>query len=186
MFFKFKNNNSGFTLIELLVVMVVMITVGLIVVSILVSSLRGADKATTIEAVRQNGNYTVLQMSRMIEFAQSFGGVSVDNSGYTIFCPIATPSAQYKYVKITSFDGGQSIFSCDLPAGKIASNGASFLNTNEVTLSSCYFTCARDNLSQSPAIGINFTLNQKSSSSFFEKKATIPFSTSVVIRNLNK
>lgn len=187
--FKIQNSKfktiSGYTLIELLVVMGVMLTVGLIVVSILVSSLRGVNKASTIETVRQNGNYTILQLSRMIEFAQSFGGVSSDGtSPYTINCPQTSPIPTYKYIKITSFDSAQTIFSCD--SVKIASNGASFINTTDVSISGCYFTCTRQNLSQSPVIGINFTLSQQSTSSFFEKKASIPFSTSVVIRNLNK
>lgn len=176
--------SSGYTLIELLVVMSVMITVGFIVLSILVSSLRGTNKASTIETIRQNGNYTILQMSRMIEFAQSFGGLSSNGSSpYTITCPQTSPIPTYNYIKITNFDGGQTIFSCDLAGGKIASNGASFINTNDVGLSKCSFTCTRNNISQSPVVGINFTLTQKSSSSFFEKQATIPFSTSVVVRN---
>ncbi len=181
---KFKTS-FGYTLIELLVVMGVMLTVGLIVVSILVSSLRGLNKASTIETVRQNGNYAILQISRMIEFAQSFGGVSSDGiAPYAITCPQTSPTPTYKYLKITSFDSFQTIFSCDL--GKIASNGASFINTTDVSISNCYFTCTRQNLSQSPAVGINFTLSQQSTSNFFEKKASILFSTSVVIRNLNK
>lgn len=180
---KFKN---GYTLIELLVAMTVIITVGLIVVAILVSSLRGTNKATSIENVRINGNYAILQISRMIEFAQNFEGVYPDSQGlYTIAC---VPTTHYTNVKITSFDNGQTIFSCNLSQSPavISSNSASFINTNDVTLTSCYFTCSRTNMSQPPTIGINFTLSQKSSSSFFENQASIPFSTSVVIRNLNK
>lgn len=183
-------SQRGYTLVELLVVMVVTITVGFIVVSVLVSSLRGTNKATTIETVRQNGNYTILQMSRMIEFAQGFVGVSLDGtpSSYSISCPLQSPALQYKYLKITSFDGGSTTFACNFSVNPavIASNSASFINTNEVSLSACYFTCTRNNLSQPPTIGINFTLEQQSSSSLFEKRASIPFSTSVVIRNLNK
>lgn len=187
--------SNGYTLIELLVAMTVIITVGLIIVAILVSSLRGTSKATSIENVRINGNYAILQMSRMIEFAQSFGGASLDGSTYSITCPSVSPNPTYKYIKITSFDNGQTILSCNSPLlnpQTIASqSGAivppvSLIDTNNVLLSNCYFTCSRTTVSQPPTIGINFTLSQKSSSSFFEKQALIPFSTSVVIRNLNK
>lgn len=192
-----KNEQTkGYTLIELLVAMTVIITVGLIVVAILVSSLRGTNKAISIENVRVNGNYAILQISRMIEFAQGFKGVSSDPQGslssYTIACSSAT---QYKYIKITSFDNGETILSCNSPLlnpPTIASqSGAivpptSIIDTGNVSLSNCYFTCSRTNISQPPIIGVNFTLSQKSSSSFFEKQASIPFSTSVVIRNLNK
>lgn len=188
-----KNLQRGYTLIELLVVMTVLITVGLIVVAILVSSLRGTSKATSIENVRNNGNYAILQISRMIEFAQGFKGVSPDGTNpYTITCPQASPTPTYNYIKITSFDNGETIFACDFSKSPavISSRSASLvnplINTNDVTLTSCYFTCSRTNMSQPPIIGINFTLTQQSSSSFFEKQASIPFSTSVVIRNLNK
>lgn len=178
---------SGYTLIELLVAMTVIITVGLIVVAILVSSLRGTNKATSIENVRINGNYAILQISRMIEFAQGFEGVSVDGSAssYSLSC---SPATQYKYIKITSFDNGETILACDFSRNPavISSKSASFINTDDVTLTSCYFTCSRSNISQPPIIGVNFALSQKSPSSFFEKQASIPFSTSVVIRNLNK
>lgn len=180
-------NSKGYTLVELLIVMIVMVTVGMIVAVILVSSLRGTNKAKTIESIRKNGNYTILQMSKMIEFAQSFQGVSADGvSAYTTTC--STPTAQYKYLKITSFDNLQTTFACNLSANPpiISSNSASFINTSEVALTTCYFTCSRTNISDLPVIGISLTLTQKSTSNFFENKYTIPFQTSVVMRNLNK
>ena len=174
-------SNKGYTLIELLAVMIIMITVGLIIATILVSSLRGSNKTNTIESIRQNGNYTILQISKMLEFAQSFQGVSNDDINYLPNC--SSPATQYKYIKITSFDNQPTTFSCR--ANDIASNGASLINTNEVSLGPCSFTCSR-NLSLPPTIGIAFTLLQKSTSSFFEKQATIDFQTSVILRNLNK
>lgn len=179
----------GYTLIELLAVMVVMITIGIIIASILVSALRGTSKANVIEEVRNNGNFTIQQMGKMIGFAQNFSGVSKDNVTYTTNCTVV-PSPQYRHIKIKSFDDKQTIFSCNLLGNPptIASNGASFLDTNKVTLDpdSCFFTCSQINISEAPVIGINFTLSQKTTSSFFEQKATIPFQTSVTMRNLNE
>jgi len=177
-------NSKGYTLIELLAVMVVMITVGLIVATILVSSLRGSNKTNTINTIRQNGNYTILQISKMLEFAQSFGGVyDPQTSSYRTDC--SSPSSQYNSIKITSFDNGTTTFSCNLPNAKISSNSASLINSNEVSLTQCYFTCSR-NVSVPPTIGINFTLSQKSATAPFEKRETINFQTSVLMRNLNK
>ncbi|HZQ29661.1 MAG TPA: type II secretion system protein [Patescibacteria group bacterium] len=180
------NNQKGYTLLELLAVMIVMAAVGLIVATILVSSLRGSNKTNVIDTVRENGNYTIQQMSKMIEFAQSFQGVSTTGTSYSSACTV--PSTHYSYIKITSFDNGQTIFSCNMTSNPktIASNSASFINTKDVSVVDCYLTCTRNNLSQSPTIGINFTLSQNSQSAFFEKKASIVFGTSVVIRNLNK
>src|SRR5258708_2486765 len=127
---KFKkefNNEFGYTLLELLAVMIVMAAIGLIVSTILVSTLRGSNKTNTINTVRENGNYTILQMSKMIEFAQSFGGVSTDNITYSSTC--SSPSTHYSFVKIMSFDNAQTIFSCNMSANPktIASNSASFI-----------------------------------------------------------
>lgn len=178
-------NSKGYTLIELLIVMVVMITVGLIVATILVSSLRGTNKTNTINTIRENGNYAQLQISKMLEFAQSFGGVSPNGNPGTYITNCLSPTTQYNFVKITSFDNGQTVFSCNTSASIIASNGASLINSSDVSLSSCYFTCSR-NVSQPPIIGINFTLSQKSPNAIFEKRASILFETSVILRNLNK
>lgn len=185
----------GYTLIELLAVMVVMITVGIIIASILVSALRGTSKTNVIEEIRNNGNFTIQQMGKMIGFAQNFSGASTDNVTYTTNCT-AAPSPQYRYIKIKSFDDKETIFSCDLLRNPptIASESAncklpncgSLLNTNKVTLDSCHFTCSQINITEPPVIGIQFTLSQKTTSGFFEQKATIPFETSVTMRNLNE
>lgn len=178
---------KGYSLIELLVVMMVLVTVGFILATILVSSLRGTNKAVTTETVRRNGNYTILQMSKMIEFSQNFIGVSNDGSTYVSTCPSVSPPVQYRYIKIRSFDNFDTTFSClarqDAP---IASNEASLVNTNEVAVTACYFTCDRSNISQPPIIGISFTLSQKEVSSFFEKRASIPFQTSVRMKNITR
>ncbi len=180
-------NSKGYSLIELLIVMIVLITVGFIVATILVSSLRGTTKAITTETIRRNGNHAILQMSKMIEFAQNFIGVSNDNSTFTSLCPVASPVPHYNYVKIKSFDNADTTFSCFLNTNApIASNGASFVNPDEVSVTKCYFTCDRSNISQPPVIGISFELSQKEVSNFFEKRATIPFETSVTMRNLNR
>lgn len=180
-----KKTRNGYTLIELLIVMVVLVTVGVIVAGIIVSSLRGTNKATTIETVRKNGNYAILQISRMIEFAQSFGGVSLNGSSYSTLCP-SQNSPSYKYLKIISFDNGQTIFSCS--SNTISSGSASLINTALVTAptSTCYFTCLRSGIYEPPTIGIDFTLSQQGSSNLFENKYIIPFETTVQMRNLNK
>lgn len=161
----------------------IMITVGMIITTILVSSLRGSNKSNIVNTIRQNGNYSILQISKMLEFAQTFGGVSTDGTTYISDC--SSPGTPYSFIKIKSFDNGQTIFSCNIPASSIASNGASLIDSSSVSVSSCSFTCSR-NISVPPTIGINFTLTQKGSGGLFEKQEKINFQTSVIMRNLNK
>ena len=201
---KIKNSEKGYTLVELLTVIVIMVVVGMIVTGIIVSSLRGTNKSTVLDNVRENGNYAIVQMSKMLTFSRVFNGVSTDGISYTTNCTIAatptpapsttpaptpTPVA-YKYIKITGFDGGTTVFGCnsptDTPPSTIASNSSSLIDSSTVSVdyNSCYFTCSQNTLTEPPTIGINFQLSQVSASSFVEKNASIPFSTSVTMRNI--
>jgi|SRR3989344_3429504 len=187
--FSIFNSNKGYTLIELLAVIIILVAVGTIITSILVSSLRGGNRSNTVNEVRQNGNHMLSQMSKMIAYAKSFDGVSIDGVNYVKDCvvtipppPTPTPTpASYSYVKITSFDGGQTVFSCG--NGTIASNGASFINTTNLSVSSCSFSCNQTNFLSAPTIDINFTLSKINSGFFLENQTTIPFETSVTPRN---
>lgn len=188
---KNKNYQRGFTFIELLVVSIAIIAVSVVTGSILTSALRGTNKANTINSIRQNGNYALIQMGKAIQYAKSFDGVSTDDTTYVTNCIVPTPTPtpiQYKYIKVTSFDNTQTTFACLPPSSptNIASNSANLLDTNVVTLSSCFFTCTQSKISEMPVIGIQFTLSQKSSSGLFENKATIPFQATVIMRNIGK
>ena len=188
--FKIKNCQKGYTLVELLAVIIILITVGTIITSILVTSLRGGNKSNTTNDVRQNGNYIITQMSKMILYAKSFDGVSRDNSvgSYISDCiviqppPPALPLAPvpYKYIKISSFDGGQTIFSC--ANGTISSGSAALLSSN-FSVTSCNFYCTQTNLLSVPTININFTLSKANAGFFVENQTIIPFETSITPRN---
>lgn len=182
-------NNKGYTLIELLAVIIILVSVGTIITAILVTSLRGGNKSNTTNEVRQNGNYIISQMSKMIAYARSFDGVSTDGVTYTADCTVTQPPAPtptfapvlYRYIKITSFDGGQTVFSCT--ASSIASNGAVLTNSANLNVSSCSFYCSQANVLAPPTVNVNFTLSKANSGFFVENQTTIPFETSITPRN---
>ncbi len=184
------NFQGGYTLIELLAVMVVMVAVGIVVSAILVSSLRGSNKTTVLNDIRQSGSYPIIQMSKMIGFAKSFDGVSTDGVLYVTDCTSVavgantpTPTPVYQYVKISTFDNSTIIFSCEGNPLTVASNGASLINTGQVKVNSCSFSCTQSYVTQPPAIGIHFSLSKNVSGNFVEQTATIPFDTTVSVRN---
>ncbi len=188
---KLKNNQKGYTIIELLAVLVVMVSVGVVITSVLFTSLRGTGKSTITNEIRQNGNYAINQMSRMIEFSQIFGGVSTDGINYSANCvpevpPSPTPSpaiVQYSHIKVTSFDNVETIFSCSGDPLTIASNGASLVDSERVAVTACYFTCTQVVLTEPPIINIYFTVSDKNAN-LVENQAVIPFETAVSMKNL--
>lgn len=119
---------KGFTLVELLVVLAILVTIGSIISAILYSAFRGSGKATTTEIVRQNGDYAMTQMTKLIKNSawnlvyNSGDGVSADGKTYTTICvlptgtPTPTPSV-YHYLRVTSLrDNQQTTFLCDSTA----------------------------------------------------------------------
>lgn len=189
-------NSKGFTLIEMLVAIGVFVVVGSIAVSILFSALRGTNKTNVITIVRQNGNYAISQMEKMIRNAKSFEAVSAD-LGYT-WETVCNPSTHYRQIKISSFDDVETTFKCNdnNNISSVSASGATvyLLDTSSVSLPStiplpqnrCYFTCSRPDSVSPPIIGINFYLTDTSTTGFAENKASqsaILFQTSVQIRN---
>lgn len=184
-------NNKGFTLIELLAVMVILLSIGSIIAAILFSSLQGSTKSNTVNTVRQNGYFALTQMATMIRQATRLDGVSTDGVNYITDC--STSPTQYKYIKIISSDNGQATFSCSKinTVDTIASQSGiltpiSLLDTASVSVVSCSITCTRNTSGELPIIGIQFTLSQYTPTGitpFPEKTATIPFQTSVILRN---
>lgn len=187
-------NDKGYTLVELLAVIMILITTGTIITGILVTSLRSGNKGNTINDIRQNGNYVMSQMSKMIAYSMEFKGVSTDGLTYTTDCTVSvTPPTEYKYIKILSFDQGETVFSCNdqlaSPPNTIASKsasaaeGLSLINVSRMQINSCKFYCSQTNRSASPKIDINFTITANTPSLFSENMSTISFQTSVTPRN---
>lgn len=186
---QFSISQEGFTLVELLAVMMVIGVVGSVVGAILISTLVGTNKTNTLDNVRQNGNYALLQISKEIEFSRNFYGVSTNGISYITDCtvPAVSPTpapTQYGFVKIMSANGQTVVFSCS--GSTISSNSASLIDTSSVKTTSCYFTCSQNNPVLPPTVGINFTLSSVKAGSFVENNTSASFSTSVTLRNLNR
>nr|MBI5456077.1 type II secretion system protein [Candidatus Levybacteria bacterium] len=180
---RIKNSEKGYTLVELLAVMIILISVGAVMIAILVTSLRGGNKSNTTNEVRQNGDYIISQMSKMIAYSKSFGGVKTTLAGtYITDCTaVSSPPTAYKYIKITSFDDGVTEFSCT--GSTIASGTADLIDTTKFTVSDCNFYCSQVNTTSPATINVLFTLSKKNSGFFAENQTTIPFDTTITLRN---
>ncbi len=185
-----KIKNKGFTLIELLVVMMIIIGVGSIIAGIIVVSLRGGNRSINVNEVRQAGDYTLSQMTKMTAYAKSFDGVGKSVSGDIVYETDCTTQAgiEFTHLKLTSFDNTQTTFICDYNGVTIASQSASrtveMINATKFNLDACSFKCTQSNISSAPVIEMSFILSKNSPSTFVENKITIPFSATVGFRNL--
>ena len=190
-------SSKGYTLIEFVMVMIVVSVIGVIIMSILSSTLRGTKKTNVISSIRTSGNQAITQMAKLIRFAKKFEGVSKNGTinTYVLDCtqtvigltPTPTPVA-YKYLKFKAEDDGQIIFTCDDANSTIASNTASLIDTDIVKVAdnNCWFTCNQDRVTTNPVIRVYFELRQAGDSAFPESQFSIAFETSVVLKNLVK
>lgn len=179
--FKFKIprvSESGFTLVEMLTVIAIFVVIGVVAMSILITSFRTSQKTDIITLVQQNGTYALTQMAKTIR----------DARGLVSPFP-CSPVVNSSSLSILTPDDQEITYSCGGQPPTIASNGASILDTNTVALQSCSFTCMQQTDSDLPIIQINFSLQQQSNSKFAERTASasaVNFQTSVDMRNINR
>lgn len=175
---------AGFTLFELLVSLFILTTIGSIILGIFIVSVRSTTKVNNIQLIRQNGNFVLSQMSRMIQFSQEFSGVSVDGSTFVTTCQAPGASlTQYKHVKFKSIDDGETTFSCSASPSSIASNSAALIDTNVLAVSNCSFTCTQISQDTPQTVGITFTLSKIGTTNLIEDPSPQQFQTSVTLRN---
>jgi type II secretory pathway pseudopilin PulG len=178
------NNKNGYTLVELLAVMFVLVAVGAIISSILVSVLRSSNKSANTEVVRRNGNYAISQMSKMITYARSFNGVYDETTQQWTDCVGSPLAKKYHDIKITSFDYDTTTFVCADSKVASQSSGGNIIYLVDPNLNAtCYFNCTQESAAAPAKIDIFLDLKATSSALFSESQAEIPFETSVVIRN---
>lgn len=171
--------DQGFTLIEILVVTAIILIIIAAVSSLFFSSLKGATKTTVINEAKQNGDYALSVMERMIRNARSIQNIIT-------YCDGTNKTS----LVINNPDGGATTFSC--PSGsetQIASISGSitnYLTSDKVTVSSCYFSCNLGT-AQPAVVKISFSISQRSPSPGVtlkpEELISINYSTSVVVRN---
>lgn len=190
-----KNYQAGYTLIELLTVIIILVAVGSIISSILVSVLRSSNKSSVTNVVRTNGNNAMAQMSKMIAYAQKLEGISVDGSKYYADCTSLSSTTKYYYLRIKGFDDGITTFACAqskiasqssiiAPGGNPCPTGSNCSYLVDPNLyATCYFNCSQESAGAPARIDIFLDLKAVSSAKFAESQADIPFETSATIVN---
>ena len=158
----------------LLVVMMIFITVGGLVLSVIYISYRGSTKTQIVTNVKQNGSFALSQMVKTIRYSKGLND--------PLSC---VPSVKVNSITVTTLEyGGQTTFSCPTETNPaISSNSASLIDTNSIEVKECSFTCRQLFETQPPTITIEFTLRAKNPGGLTENESEIPFQTSVLMRN---
>lgn len=186
-----KKNNFGFTLIELLVSISIIITATTIIVAIITASFRGSSKSTISDRIRESGNSAMTQITKTIQYADRFNGVSTDGTDDNLVaqCPIydsTLDKSSYAFNQIRVLSNGQETqISCNDDQATI--NSSPIFDSKTITVSQCTLTCSQANLVEPPIVGISFDLSSNNPDSKLpEADATIHFSTNIKMRNINQ
>lgn len=170
---------KGYTLIELVVVAGILGIIGVVSVSLFLSTLLGGGKSTALNDVRSNGDYAITQMERMIRSARYL---------------VSTCEEDMTSLEIKNPDGGNTIFT-STEEGYIASNSGTLtgiLTADDVLLADpnevlsvgiIDFDCVQSSPKAPEVITINFTLQKGDSGTPNRDYAQADFSTSVQIRS---
>lgn len=171
----FQLKQKGFTLIELLVATGITLVIIGAVSNLFFASLKGSAKTTVVNEAKQNGDYALSVMERMIRNAidvtSSCSGGALDS------------------LTITNPDGGVTIFACPSGSGvSLASNSAALTSDNvRVLESNCEFNCLRSGEMSSKVVKIKFSIQQPTASPGVsprpEDEININFETSILVRN---
>lgn len=182
---KYLKEENGFTLIELLIGLFIISTIGTLVVGILWVSLKSTVKINNMNIIRHHSNYAVLQITKMLQFAKEFQGVSQDGITFTTNCesPSIPVGSIYSSVRISNHDGGITTLSCLGNDNTIASNSASLFSIETFEVTDCNFTCTQISEGSSYSVGFRFKVQKKTDGNILDDPAALNFQNTVTIRN---
>ena len=167
----------GFTLIEILVALGIFVIILVVGSNMFFTILKSSSKTKVLTEVKQNGDYAINVMERMIRNAKEI----VENTEAT---PLRCASEMSK-LKITNPSGDTTEF--DLTGPRIASNLGNYLTSDAVEIDATQsnrFDCTAGVPGTSPdVVTINFILKQAGTVSRPEEEASVSFQTTVTLRN---
>ncbi len=161
----------GFTLIEMVVVIGILLLIAGAITSLFFVSLRSSTGTIILNDVKQNGDYTLSVMERMIRNARTIKDIQT-----------VCDNTNKNSITIVNPDNQETTFSCPSGSGQIASQSA-YLNSPQTPISNCSFSCYFT--PPNPAVvKISFTIGKSAgSASRPEETVSLNYSTSVVVRN---
>lgn len=168
---------QGYTLVELVVVIGIVIVLLITSTSLFYTTLIGGSKTSSVEAVKQAGQYALNQMSYLV-----YSSRKLIPNNESITCGLGMVS-----LGVQNQDLKNTILSSTSVSGfvRIASNSGQYLTPGNMTVSAGpVFNCTQTSVDTPPTVQISFTL-QKGVVGVDKARdiVSIPFQTQVTLRN---
>lgn len=171
-----KKDQKGFTIVEVLVSVALLAVIGFMMNAMLLNAMRAILKAQSVKEVKQSGDFAMSVILQRLRNALSFTGCSGTSDAITI----------------TNHDGTTTtLTTAEIPSGsgqyKIISDTGGTIqiltSSNNVTVNTgntLQFTCN----TTTGTIDVRFVLDHVATANLpFEQRASIPYSSRVVLRN---
>lgn len=174
--------NKGFTLIEILVTVGVLGIIAAFGTQMFLSILRNSKKTQVLTEIKQNGDYAINVMERMIRNAEKIIEPDDTCSSCNGHCSSCTD------IKIKNPDRSSTVFRCSSSPNNItlSTNGGppDDLINSKADVDFCNFNVTKGGVGVNPdTVVISFTLSEPGVVTRPEDRALIEFKTSVTLRN---
>lgn len=156
----------GFTLIEMLVVVSIFAIIGILSTRSVILTIQGSKKSETQVVVRENLNYVVSVLERNLRSAES------------VTCPNPSSLA----IDYVSAQRIATTFSCVAQSGGYyVASGSARLNSDEILITNCSFTCTQENANIPPTVDISLSAKNANTTNTTDSIVTV--GTQISVRN---
>lgn len=162
-------NKKGLSLIEILIIIIIFSVLGVLTTNAIFLTLRSANKGNSSIKIRDNVNYFLSIIQRQLRGAQDI-----------VNCPNSQDTGYIEYI---DDNGTTNRFTCNLSGdlGYIAS-GSARLNTEEIDITTCSFTCIESESGNPPSVTVNITA-EDATTSIPEIRGNFTTTTKIYLRN---
>lgn len=153
-----KKYNKGVSLIESMVVIVIFSLIGVLSTRSLFLTLRGTSKSQSLIKVRENVNYSLSIIQRLLRNAQGI---------------VECPNINTSQIEYLDSEGNLASFVCNIvgTSGYIASSSAR-LTSNEINITACSFVCLEGVSGNPPSVSVSISAEDSLTTSLEKGKIT--------------
>lgn len=163
-----RNKQKGMSLMEILVVVAIFAVLGVATTRSVITTLQGSKKSESTIKVRENLDYSLGVMERLIRNADSVSACTTSTSTVLNYTDQEGKPASFSCVNIGTNDG-------------YVASGSGRLTSNQINVTECSFRCDASN-DPSPA-SVNITLVAQDAVFVATQTSSVSATTQINLRN---